>query len=479
MYNLFKKSISFVITVIYATGAMLLVSPNVVQAAFTCAATSAIFSDLATCQAGCRVPLTCSTGDHAVSGNSTLYNNPFNKIVWGVSSNTANSGFPTAVVTKLSWIDFQNTQDALIPGTSGGKLYWGYNGDKVEFSNAITPARNEIFSAYRPLIGVKSTSGTSLEFLMLNTTTNQPEVVGAIPTNGTVAVTGGTHQDTSNGRYTQVTRVATDTNHKTMMLYGALPTGNETTVAEVKIIPAGTPQCPILYEPGNPSNVYTCDANNQCNPPGRCDQVSGVSANGSVVCSKDLNGNGTIDQSEFAECGHAVRVDLAGSPAQATATPCDQVANPGCTDPPPPPITVLPPTGTDTCPVGAVDCNTSCPGGYDATHLYSYVKSHDRCEMEPQCPTGMVRNPTTNRCEMPIDCVGGTINTVTGMCEANVVCPVSNNSAGVSNYSFNLTRNQCQAPVDSRCPTDPDGTAYTWDSALDMCIKLDVQVFNS
>ena len=260
MNSLFKKSISMTFTLVYATGAILLVSPNIVQAAFSCAADNSMYTDKATCDAACKVPLTCSAGAYAVTGNSTLYNNPFNKIVWGTDVNTTGSGFPDTV-KALPWIDFQNAGLSSSTGTSGGKLSFGFTGDSVQFTNAPAPATNEIFSGYRPVVGVSTTAG-SLEFLMVNTNTGLTEVAGSIPTNGKITVTGGTHKDTTTGTYTQITRVATDTNKKTMMMYGILPTGNETTIAEVVIEPGGTPLCPVLYNPSNPSELYTCDANN-------------------------------------------------------------------------------------------------------------------------------------------------------------------------------------------------------------------------
>jgi conjugal transfer mating pair stabilization protein TraN len=369
MNSLLRKSISTTFSIVYAIGAVILVSPDIAHSAFTCAANTTIYTDQTSCESDCRMPLTCSVGEYNVSGNSTLYNNPFNKIVWGTEPNTEGTGFPTVAVKTLSWIDFQNIAVDATTGTSGGKLNFGFTEDKVKFSSATTPGTNEIFSNYRPLVGVSATAG-SLEFLMVNPNTGLPEITGSIPTNGKVKVVGGTHKADGSLFYTNITRIATDTSKKTMMMYGILPTGNETTVAEVVIEPVGAPVCPIMYEPGNPANIYTCDADNKCYPPGRCDMISGLEPGKSIACSQDINKNGLMEKNEYAECGQAVRVD------QATSSSSE-----------------LPPNGKDVCPIGVVDCNKNCPVNY------TYVQVRDRCEQDPVCPNGTYNKDTKN-CEL-------------------------------------------------------------------------------
>ncbi len=423
----------------YWLAAMLLTCPDVTQAAYQCAGdANTVYQDETACTTACKIAKKCITAAFDVIGNSYFNGIPFNKVTWGTSPNT-NPNIPTSVAQNSPWIDFQVA--LATSTTSGGKISLYSEGDSVAFANAPAPSTNEIFSDFRPIVGVTTAGTNSLNFVAVKSDFSGVEPIGSISLpSGSVSVSGGVSQDSVTGKYIPVSRVATDAGNQLMFLYGMTSTGNETTIAQVSISsPAESLHCPIKFDANGTPTTYVCDANSECSVPGTCQMFSGLQASASIMCGSDLNGNGAIDQNEYMQCKKAVRVEPGGTPLQ--------------------------PNNDDICPVGAVNCSTNCPTGYSATTPYIYVKPSDHCELVPQCSPGTIYNKDSDRCEMPTTCIGGMLNPATKMCEATITCPPATGT------SLNLTRNTCQAPVDALCPTDPDGTAYTWDKALDMCVK--------
>ena len=178
---------------------------------------------------------------------------------------------------------------------------------------------------------------------------------------------------------------------------------------------------------------------------------------GTYVCSEDVNGDGYIDENEYANCVFNYHCPLEGGstcdennqcvvhtdpdcPAGSTLNPDRDVceATPGITCPPEYSFD----SNLDVCVASPI-----CPGGG------GYVAERTRCEVpySPDCPSGWSYVSERNRCERGITCpFPGSYDAAADLCLADVTvtCP--------SGYTYNSSTGRCEAS-----PQCPSGSVYS------------------
>lgn len=180
-------------------------------------------------------------------------------------------------------------------------------------------------------------------------------------------------------------------------------------------------------------------------------------------CGVDVNGNGEIDQEEFAVC---VKADNGSSLCPLQLTQC--VASYG--EPICPPGSSFNPEA-DRC---VATPEIRCPEGS------SYSQDLDRCTTPPACPGGGGFNPATDRCEIEgsseLCPQGFTWRADLKACVASPQCPQGGNYSQnldkcvqspswncPSGYTYNSSTKKCEAS-----PQCPQGTSYS--AQDDLCV---------
>jgi len=183
---------------------------------------------------------------------------------------------------------------------------------------------------------------------------------------------------------------------------------------------------------------------------------------GDYVCMVDVNGDGSIDEDETAQCietadGYFCPIQA----VQCVATYSDPTCPEGGS------LNI----DTDKC---EATPTITCPDGY------TYNQANDVCTTNAECPDGGGLNPTTDLCEIIISdscpdgysydasidaCLapptcnsGGTYNPSTHKCEVSYT-PSCN-----SPYTYNSSTGNCET-----LPECPEGSSY--DSSADKCVK--------